>query len=102
MSGLLASWPALAARSALAARAALAEPDRGLALLDLALPRDVEPGVGDLPRVSVTDLETLAAVEPADARPGQAAIAAARQVVADELEAYLSAGRAARDPCSGW
>jgi len=65
-------------------------------LLDLALPRDVEPGVGDLPGVAVTDLETLAAVEPADAQPGEAAIAAARQVVVDELEAYLSAWRADR------
>ncbi len=67
-----------------------------LVLLDLALPRDVEPGVGDIPGVAVTDLETLAAAEPAGTQPGDTAIAAARQVVADELEAYLSAGRADR------
>jgi glutamyl-tRNA reductase len=83
-------------RAALQQRAQQPGGERGLALLDLALPRDVEPGVGDLPGVSVTDLETLAAAEPAGARPGAAAVAAARQVVADELEAYLSAGRAAR------
>jgi len=72
--------------------------DRGrrLVLLDLALPRDVEPGVGDLAGVAVTDLETLAASGPEGSRPGEAAIAAARQVVTDELDAYLSAGRAAR------
>jgi glutamyl-tRNA reductase len=67
-----------------------------LVILDLALPRDVEAGVGDLPGVAVTDLETLAAAEPVGAWPGEAAVAAARQIVADELEAYLSAGRAAR------
>jgi glutamyl-tRNA reductase len=67
-----------------------------LVLLDLALPRDVEPGVGELDGVAVLDLETLAESGPEDGRPGDAAIAAARQVVTDELEAYLSAGRAAR------
>jgi glutamyl-tRNA reductase len=67
-----------------------------LVMLDLALPRDVEPGVGDIPGAAVTDLETLAAADAAGMQPGEAAIAAARQVVADELEAYLSAGRADR------
>ena len=79
------------------ARAATA--DRGsrpLAVLDLALPRDVEPGAGDLPGVHVTDLASLQAAEPEGSRPGEAAIAAARQVVTDELAAYLSAGRAAQ------
>jgi len=77
-------------------RAAMTGRDRPLLLLDLALPRDVEPGVGDLPDVCVTDLETLAAEEPAGCRPGEAEIAAAQQVVTEELEAYLVAGRAAR------
>jgi glutamyl-tRNA reductase len=67
-----------------------------LVLLDLALPRDVEPGVGDIPGAAVTDLETLAAADAAGLQPGEAAVAAARQVVTDELEAYLSAGRADR------
>jgi glutamyl-tRNA reductase len=66
-----------------------------LVLLDLALPRDVEPGVGDIPGVTVADLETMTASGVA-ARPADGAIVAAREVVADELEAYLSAGRADR------
>jgi glutamyl-tRNA reductase len=83
--------------AALAEREALAgTPGRPLVLLDLALPRDVEPGVADLPGVGVTDLETLAAAAPEGSRPGDAAIAAARRVVNEELESYLSAGRAAR------
>jgi glutamyl-tRNA reductase len=45
--------------------------------------------------VAVTDLETLAAADTAGAQPGEAAIAAALRVVSDELESYLSAGRAA-------
>ncbi len=69
---------------------------RPLVLLDLALPRDVEPGVGDIPGAAVTDLETLAAADASGMQPGEAAIEAARQIVADELEAYLSAGRADR------
>jgi glutamyl-tRNA reductase len=77
-------------------RPGLAGRHRPLVLLDLALPRDVEPGVGDLPGVAVTDLETLAAAEPAGCRPADAEIAAAQQVVTEELDAYLSAGRAAR------
>ncbi len=78
---------------ALRQRAARSGP---LVLLDLALPRDVEPGVGDIPGAAVTDLETLAAADAVGMQPGESAIAAARQVVADELEAYLSAGRADR------
>jgi glutamyl-tRNA reductase len=77
-------------------RAATRDREKRLGLLDLALPRDIEPGVGDLPGVAVTDLETLAESGPEGSRPGEAAIGDARQVVTDELEAYLSAGRAAR------
>jgi glutamyl-tRNA reductase len=77
-------------------RSATAGRDRPLALLDLALPRDVEPGVGELPGVTVTDLATLQAAEPEGSRPAEDALAAARQIVTDELESYLSAGRAAR------
>jgi glutamyl-tRNA reductase len=69
---------------------------RPLAVLDLALPRDVEPGAADVPGVLVTDLASLQAAEPEGSRPAEAAITAARQVVTDELAAYMSAGRAAR------
>jgi glutamyl-tRNA reductase len=78
--------------SALAQRASQ---DRPLALLDLAMPRDVAPGVGDIPGVTVTDLDTLAADGNAGMRPGDAAVAEVRQIVAEELTAHLIAGRAA-------
>jgi glutamyl-tRNA reductase len=77
-------------------RAAMAGRDRPLALLDLAVPRDVEPGVGELGGVTVTDLATLQAAEPEGSWPAEEAVAAARQIVTGELESYVSAGRAAR------
>jgi glutamyl-tRNA reductase len=67
-----------------------------LVLLDLALPRDVEPGVGDLAGAEVIDLETLAK----DAPGGPAVVAgddvaAVRAILTQEFESYLSAGLAA-------
>ena len=64
-----------------------------LVLLDLALPRDVEPGTAGLPGVAVVDLETLAASGVGGGR--DADVAAVRSILAQEFEAYLSAGRAA-------
>jgi glutamyl-tRNA reductase len=64
-----------------------------LVLLDLALPRDVEPGTAALPDVAVVDLETLAASGVGGGR--DADVAAVRSILAQEFEAYLSAGRAA-------
>jgi glutamyl-tRNA reductase len=85
-------------RDALDARA----PGRPLVLLDLALPRDIEAGAGLLPGVSLIGLEDLREADPADpaARPAAAArdeyVAEVRQIVAEELAAHASAGRAAR------
>jgi glutamyl-tRNA reductase len=76
--------------------AALAARSRPLVLLDLALPRDVEPGVGDLAGAEVIDLETLAG----DAPGGPAVVAgddvaAVRAILTQEFDSYLSAGLAA-------
>src|SRR5215472_4641621 len=73
-----------------------------LALLDLALPRDVEAAAGELPGVSLIDLETLGSVRDGDlpggtGLAGQASasdITAVRQIVAQELAGYLKAHRA--------
>jgi glutamyl-tRNA reductase len=73
-----------------------ARPGAGLVLLDLALPRDVEPGTAALPGVSVVDLETLAlGTDGGPALTGDADVAAVRAILADEFAAYVSAGRAA-------
>jgi glutamyl-tRNA reductase len=66
-----------------------------LAILDLAMPRDVDPDVASFDGVVLTDLEALAADDQAGLRPGDAEIAEVRSIMAEELAAYLSAHRAA-------
>lgn len=63
-----------------------------LAVLDLALPRDVDPAVRDLPGVSVLDLEALGAALQGE----QAAedVGEARRIVAAEVEDFLAWERA--------
>jgi glutamyl-tRNA reductase len=72
-----------------AVRAALArrDPDRPLVVLDLAVPRDVDPAVADLPGVVLVDIGRLG-TEHRD-RIAPADVAAAEQIVADEVEAFL-------------
>jgi glutamyl-tRNA reductase len=60
-----------------------------LAVIDLALPRDVDPAVGDLPGVLLIALDTLA-VELENA-PGGADVDGVRSIVAQELVAFLAA-----------
>jgi glutamyl-tRNA reductase len=72
-----------------------AEPGTPLVLLDLAMPRDVDPAVASLDGVALTDLETLAADGQASLRPGDAEVGEVRRIMADELAAHLSANRAA-------
>jgi glutamyl-tRNA reductase len=69
---------------------------RPLALLDIALPRDVDPGVSDLPGVSVLGLESLAGAGATMAATQAQDVAAVRAIVAEELAARLSAQHAAR------
>jgi glutamyl-tRNA reductase len=60
-----------------------------LVVLDLALPHDVEPEVGDLPSVIRIDLAALATMPAAAA--SEADVRDARAIVAEEVEAYLAA-----------
>jgi glutamyl-tRNA reductase len=60
-----------------------------LAVVDLALPRDVEPAVAALPGVRLIALDTLAA-ELGQA-PGGADVDGVRAIVAQELSAFLAA-----------
>ncbi|MBA3233461.1 MAG: glutamyl-tRNA reductase [Propionibacteriales bacterium] len=65
-----------------------------LAIADLALPRDVETGVGQLPDVTVIGLESLAASVHNDATAED--VAAVRAIVAEEVTAFVAARDAAR------
>lgn len=63
-------------------------------LLDLALPHDVDPAVRELPGVTLVDLETIQ--RSGIGSRGGDAVDAVRALVAEELDAFLSAERAAR------
>jgi len=65
-----------------------------LVLLDLAMPRDVEPVVADLPDVSLIGLDELRGT--GEAAVGAAEVAAVRAIVEEEFAAYGSAVRAAQ------
>jgi glutamyl-tRNA reductase len=74
-------------RDAVAARGG-----RPLFLLDLALPRDIDPGAARLPGVTLVDLESLA---DADAEGGvPAEVEAVRRIVAGEVAAFAAGQRA--------
>jgi glutamyl-tRNA reductase len=70
-----------------------------MVLVDLAMPRDVEPGVADIPGVTVIDLETLSTDVSADGAPvgGVPAddIEQVHRIMAEELATHVSASRAA-------
>ncbi|MCW2819504.1 MAG: hemA [Marmoricola sp.] len=75
----------------IAARRARSADPGPLAIVDLALPRDVDPAVGALDGVRLVALDTLAA-ELEDA-PGGADVEGVRTIVAQELAAFLTARR---------
>lgn len=73
---------------------AVADRDRPLALVDLALPRDVDPHVRTLPGVTLVDLESMA--EALSRTAAHADVEAAREIVAEEVGSFLTWQKAAR------
>ncbi len=72
-------------------------PPRALVLLDLALPRDVDPAAGQLRGVSVIGLDAVGKHGGAWAGGAhEEDVASVRRIVAEELAAHVSADRAAR------
>jgi glutamyl-tRNA reductase len=88
--------PAAVARDALErrSRAGRTPVEHPLVLLDLALPRDVDPAVRELPGVTLVDLEGLRTVLGAG-RVG-ADVESVRTLVSDEVAAFCSRQRALR------
>ncbi|WP_232660655.1 glutamyl-tRNA reductase [Pseudonocardia sp. TRM90224] len=66
---------------------------RPLVVVDLGLPRDVDPGVAALPGITMIDLVALQRRLASGSRG--AAVAAAQELVAEEAQAYLAAQRSA-------
>jgi glutamyl-tRNA reductase len=77
----------------LISREAVAAAPGPLALVDLALPHDIDPSVADLPGVTLVTLADLAG----DLQESEAGaeVEAVRTIVTDEVEAFLSARRQA-------
>ena len=65
--------------------------DHPLAVVDLALPRDVDPDVAELPGVRLVALDTLAAE--LEGEGGGADVEGVRRIVSQELAAFLTARR---------
>jgi glutamyl-tRNA reductase len=73
--------------------ASRSESDRPLAVVDLALPHDVDPAVASLPGVALVDLRLLAE-QLSDADAGEVAdVLAVRRIVTEEIQAFLDARR---------
>ncbi len=68
--------------------AALAGRTRPLTIVDLALPRDVEPAVGTLERVHLIDLNALQALTAAHLEQRLAEVASVERIVDEELESF--------------
>jgi glutamyl-tRNA reductase len=64
-------------------------------VLDLAVPRDVEPAVGELPGVLLVDVDDLAELA-RSAAPARQALAAGRAIVDEEVARYAARRQAAR------
>ncbi len=89
-------WPAVPRPSEATAGTQGAGPPQGqpLAILDLAMPRDVDAGVHRLPGVRLVDIESLAEAS-ADA-PMSTDVDAVGQIVADEVAAFEAERQAAQ------
>jgi len=64
-------------------------------LVDLAMPRDVEPAIGAMRGVALTDLDTLAAADDSGLQPADRDIEDVRRIMTEELAAHTSAIRGA-------
>ena len=68
--------------------------DRPLAVVDLGLPRDVDPAVRTVPGVALVDLESLQEI--LTGSEAHAGVEAARAIVADEVSTFLTWQKASR------
>jgi glutamyl-tRNA reductase len=68
-------------------------PARPLMIVDVALPRDFDPGVGELYNVTLLDLDDLKDFAQRSSERRRVAIALARELVTDAVEHYLDERR---------
>ncbi len=75
-------------------RAMRGRPERPLFVLDLALPRDVDPAVREVPGVTVADLESMSTV--LEGEEGAHDVEEARRIVTEEVGTFLARQRSVR------
>ena len=73
---------------------AVADRDRSMTMIDLALPRDVDPGVAELTRVRLVDISMLATLGAEGSLSSD--VQQVRSIVEDEVRSFLAAKSASR------
>jgi glutamyl-tRNA reductase len=73
------------------AAAMAGRPDRPLLVVDIAMPRDVESAVGEIPGVTLLDMDDLRRFADAGVAERRREVAAVETILADELERYVGA-----------
>jgi len=68
-----------------------ARPDRPLLVVDIAMPRDVDPGVGEIPEVTLLDMDDLRRFAAAGIAERRREVAAVEAILNEEIERYLGA-----------
>jgi glutamyl-tRNA reductase len=71
------------------AGATAARPDRPLLILDVAVPRDVQPAAADLPGVTLRNIDDLSAVVQANLAQRTAEIDACRRIIDEHVAEYF-------------
>lgn len=66
-------------------------PDRPLLIVDIAVPRDVDHEVAELPGVTLLDMDDLRAFADAGAQARRAEVASVQELLDEELERYIGA-----------
>ena len=65
--------------------------ERPLLIVDIAVPRDVDPAVGSLPGVTLLDMDDLRAFADAGAQARRREVASVQELLDEELERYVGA-----------
>jgi glutamyl-tRNA reductase len=79
--------------AAMIAEAMVARPDRPIVLVDLAVPRDIEPGCGDVEGVTLFDIAAIRERVAAHSAETAADIARANELVREEVARWVSRRR---------
>ena len=82
--------PGVVVEEADLAAATVGRPQRPLLAIDLGMPRNIAPGVGDLPGITLLDLADLRAFVDAGLDERRKEVVRVRAVVADELARYTA------------